>query len=348
MIRGVDDTHRRAADPEFARAVAALAAADRVVVATHENPDGDAVGSLVAAAAGLRGLGKRVRTYLEPGSSIPSELRLLDVSGLERGLDPADLADWTLLALDCATMRRLGRGHARLVEAAGVVVDIDHHYDNTRFGDVNLIDGDASSTAEILFDVLEALGVALTPEIAQALYVALVTDTGRFQQRTTGPSALRMAARLVDAGVDTERVYGLLFETMPMRKLRLLGRVIDHLVLYERGRVAVSHLSREDFLRVGATESDTEGLVDYLRAIRGVDVAALIREPPLAADGVAPPNRVSLRSRGTIDASEIARKMGGGGHRSAAGFSHGGDLPSIHRFVAAEAAARLPRIGSAA
>jgi phosphoesterase RecJ-like protein len=344
----VDDTHRRADDPEFARAVAAIAAAGRIVVATHENPDGDAIGSLVAASAGLRQLGKEVRTYLEPGSSIPSELRLLDVSGLERSLDPAGLDGWTLLAVDCATARRLGRAHGRLVEAAATVVSIDHHYDNTRFGDVNLIDGEASSTAEILFDVLEALDVELTVGIAQALYVALVTDTGRFQQRTTGPGALRMAARLVDAGVDTERVYELVFETMPLRKLRLLGRVIDHLVLYERGRVAVSHVEREDFLRLGAAESDTEGLVDYLRAIAGVDVAALIREPPLAADGLAPPNRISLRSRGTIDVSEIARKTGGGGHRSAAGFSHGGDLLAIHRFIAAEAAARLPRVGSAA
>jgi bifunctional oligoribonuclease and PAP phosphatase NrnA len=344
----VDDTQRRAADPEFARAVAALGAADRVVVATHENPDGDAIGSLVAAAAGLRQLGKEVRTYLEPCSSVPSELRLLDVSGLERHLDPGELEQWTLLAVDCATMRRLGRGHAAVVEAAGQVIDVDHHYDNTRFGDVNVIDGSASSSAEILLDLLEALGVALTPEIAQALYVALVTDTGRFQQRTTGPNALRMAARLVDAGVDIQRVYRRVFETVPLRKLQLLGRVIDHLVLYEHGRVAISHVKRGDFLRLGAAESDTEGLVDHLRAIRGVEVAALIREPPFDADGVAPPNRVSLRSRGGIDVSEIARKTGGGGHKQAAGFSHGGDLRSIHRFIAAEAAVRLPQVGSAA
>jgi bifunctional oligoribonuclease and PAP phosphatase NrnA len=196
--------------------------------------------------------------------------------------------------------------------------------------------------------VLEALRVDLTAEIAQALYVALVTDTGRFQQRTTGPSALRMAARLVDAGVDIQRVYGLVFETVPMRKLRLLGRVIDHLVLYERGRVAISHVERADFIGLGAAESDTEGLVDNLRAISGVEVAALIREPPLDSHGVAPPNRVSLRSRGAIDVSEIARKTGGGGHKQAAGFSHGGDLYSIHRFIAAEAAARLPEVDSAA
>jgi len=154
--------------------------------------------------------------------------------------------------------------------------------------------------------------------------------------------------RLVDAGVDIQRVYGLVFETVPMRKLRLLGRVIDHLTLYERGRVAISHVERADFIGLGAAESDTEGLVDNLRAISGVEVAALIREPPLDSDGVTPPNRVSLRSRGAIDVSEIARKTGGGGHKQAAGFSHGGDLATIHRFIAAEAAARLPHVGSAA
>jgi phosphoesterase RecJ-like protein len=337
----VDETQQRASDPGFANAVAALRAAPRIVVATHENPDGDAIGSLVAAAAGLRQLGKAVRTYLEPASSIPSELRLLDVAGLERHLDESELGSWTLLALDCATVRRLGRGHRGVVETAATVIDIDHHYDNTRFGAINLIDGSASSTAEILLDVLEALGVELTPDIAQSLYVALVTDTGRFQQRTTGANALRMAARLVDAGVDIQRVYQRVFETVPLRKLRLLGRVIDHLVLCEDGRVAISHLDRADFAELGAAESDTEGLVDHLRAIAGVEVAALIREPPLVAVGLASPNRVSLRSRGAIDVSEIARKVGGGGHKTAAGFSHAGDLASIHRFITGEAAVRL-------
>jgi bifunctional oligoribonuclease and PAP phosphatase NrnA len=344
----VDATPSRLSDPEFGHAASTLRAAERVWVATHENPDGDAIGSLVAAAAGLRALGKTVRTYLEPGSTIPSELRLLDVTGLERRLDPGGLAGWTLLTLDCATLRRLGHGHRSVIGAADAVVSIDHHYDNTRFGDVNLIDGGASSTAEILFDVLEALGAGLTPEIAQALYVALVTDTGRFQQRTTGPGALRMAARLVDAGVDIQRVYELVFETMPLRKLHLLGVVIENLVLYEGGRIAISHLERADFVRLAAAESDTEGLVDHLRAVSGVEVAALIREPQPALDGHPPPNRVSLRSRGGLDVSAIARKTGGGGHRQAAGFSHGGDIAAIRAFIAAEAALQLGVVDSAA
>jgi len=352
----VDETQKRASDPGFTNAVAALRAASRIVVATHENPDGDAIGSLVAAAAGLRQLGKTVRTYLEPSSSIPSELRLLDVTGLERHLDESELGSWTLLTLDCATMRRLGRGHRGVVEAAATVIDIDHHYDNTRFGAINLIDGSASSTAEILLDVLEALGVELTPDIAQSLYVALVTDTGRFQQRTTGANALRMAARLVDAGVDilsfggtkNGMLYGeaiVLLDPSKSDGLIFLRKLnMDHLVLCEDARVAISHLARADFAELDAAESDTEGLVDNLRAIAGVEVAALVREPPFADDGVAPPNRVSLRSRGSIDVSEIARKAGGGGHKQAAGFSHGGDVASIDRFIVTEAAARLQTV----
>jgi bifunctional oligoribonuclease and PAP phosphatase NrnA len=152
----------------------------------------------------------------------------------------------------------------------------------------------------------------------------------------------------VDAGVDIQRVYERVFETMPLRKLRLLGVVIDNLVLYEGGRIAISHVGRGDFARLGATESDTEGLVDHLRAVSGVEVAALIREPPPALDGRAPANRVSLRSRGGLDVSAIARKTAGGGHKQAAGFSHGGDIATIHAFIAAEAAAQLSLVNSAA
>jgi len=128
-------------------AVAALAAADRVVIATHENPDGDAIGSMTAAAAGLRQLGKEVRMYLEPASTIPHEVSFLDTDGLERDIDPAEIEGWTLLVVDCGNERRLGEIHEALRSSAGCVVDVDHHHDNSRFGDVNVVDGHASSTS---------------------------------------------------------------------------------------------------------------------------------------------------------------------------------------------------------
>ena len=205
-------------------AVAALAAADRVLIATHENPDGDAIGSMTAAAGGLRQLGKEVRMYLEPASTIPHEVSFLDTEGLERDTDPADVAGWTLLVVDCGNERRLGELHEALRASAGTVVDVDHHHDNSRFGDVNVVDGHASSTAEILARIFDGLGVEITPKIAEALYVGLVTDTGRFQYRTTSPEALRLAARLVEAGTDVHKVFERVFESVQLGKLLQIGR----------------------------------------------------------------------------------------------------------------------------
>ena len=321
--------------------VAALAAADQVLVATHENPDGDAIGSMSAAAAALRSLGKQVRTYLHHDSSIPHEVGFLDTGGLERRIDPASLDGWTLLAVDCGNERRMGPDHADLRAAAATVVDVDHHHDNSRFGDVNLVVGTASSSAEILADVFEALGVTLTPAIAEALYVGLVTDTGRFQYRTTSPKALRLGAQLVEAGADVHKVFELVFESMPFGKLVLLGRVIANAVSYQDGRLLISHVTRADLELAKGDEATTEGLIDNLRAVEGVEVAALIREQLPLEDGTITQNRVSLRSRGTIDVSQVARKSSGGGHKQAAGFSHPGGVDDIRRFIVSEIAAQL-------
>ena len=141
-----------------------------------------------------------VRTYLEPESTIPHEVAFLDTAGIERHVDPATLEGWALLALDCGNERRLGGQYTELLAHCAPVIDVDHHHDNSRFGAVNLIDGRASSTAEILVRIFDRLGVELTPAIAESLYVGLVTDTGRFQYRTTSPAALRLGARLVEAG----------------------------------------------------------------------------------------------------------------------------------------------------
>jgi phosphoesterase RecJ-like protein len=326
---------------DLAAVVAALRAADRVIIATHENPDGDAVGSLTAAAAALRSLGKEVRTYLEPESSIPHEVAFLDTNGLERTVDPESLEGWTLLALDCGNERRLGAQYADLLSRCSPVIDVDHHHDNSRFGGVNLIDGTASSTAEILVRIFDGLGAEITPEIAESLYVGLVTDTGRFQYRTTSPAALRLGARLVESGVDVHKVFERVFESVQPGKLRLLGRVIDHAVPYCDGRLLISHVTRDDLALVEGDEATTEGLIDHLRAVEGVQVAGLIREQVPLADGSITPNRVSLRSRGLIDVSVIARLSNGGGHKQAAGFSHPGSVDDIRGFIVSEVSAQL-------
>src|SRR5947207_6408108 len=300
---------------------AALRERDRFLVVTHENPDGDALGSLLATTLALRQLGKDAVMYLAGSSPVPREYTMLELGELEREL-PADFGERTLVAVDCAKADRMGPDPT-LVERAAFVVDIDHHHDNTRFGDVNLIVADASSTGEVLRDVFAELGVEVTPELAEPLYIALVTDTGRFQYTNTTPKALRLAAELVEAGADIHAVFQQVYESVEFAKLKLLARALGRAEVLEGGRIVVSHLLRTDFAEVGAAEPYSEGIIDYLRAVEGAELAVLIREQLNAPTQA---HKGSLRSSiDELDVSAIARRFGGGGHRQAAGFST--DLP---------------------
>jgi bifunctional oligoribonuclease and PAP phosphatase NrnA len=188
----------------------ALRDRDRFLLVTHENPDGDALGSVLALKLALDSLGKDSVMFLGGAGDLPLELGFMDLSLLSRELPP-DADERVFVALDCANERRLGLDPT-LLERVPLSLNVDHHHDNTRFGKINLIVPDASSTGEIVRDVLAELGVDLTPAIAEALYVALVTDTGRFQYTNTSPKALRLAAELVEAGVDVHQVFQALYE----------------------------------------------------------------------------------------------------------------------------------------
>ncbi|MEX0851352.1 MAG: DHH family phosphoesterase, partial [Gaiellaceae bacterium] len=189
----------------MAAVVAALGENERFLVAAHENPDGDALGSLLATHLALRQLGKESAMFVAGQAPLPGEYTFLPLDDVQREL-PADHAQRVLVAVDCAKEERLGPDSS-LLEQSPFTIDIDHHHDNTRFGDVNLIVADASSTGEILADVFRELAVEITPEIAEPLYVALVTDTGRFQYANTSSKALRLAADLIDAGADWHKVF---------------------------------------------------------------------------------------------------------------------------------------------
>lgn len=306
----------------------ALRRHERFLVVTHENPDGDALGSLLASTVALRKLGKDAVMYLPGTTPLPREYGFMALDDLVRE-PPADAAERVLLAVDCAKAERIGDPQA--IERAPLVLDVDHHHDNSRFGDVNLVVADASSTAEVVGDVLRELGVALTPQIAEALYVGLVTDTGRFQYTNTTPKALRLAADLVEAGADVHGIFRRVYETVQFAKLKLLARALDRARLYEGGRLLVSVLLRRDFEEAGAAEPYSEGIIDYLRQAEGAELVALIREPP--TDG-GPTYRVSLRSsKDEVDVSAIARQAGGGGHRQAAGFSSELSLDEIVELI---------------
>jgi phosphoesterase RecJ-like protein len=305
---------------------------DRIAVVSHENPDGDALGSLLGVSRALRELGKDVVMYLEGTAPLPAEYRFLDLAGVAREL-PADIDERVLLAVDCANERRIGESN-EAVERAAFVLDVDHHHDNSRFGDVNLVVPDASSTAEVVRDVLRELDVELTPAIAEALYVGLVTDTGRFQYTNTTPKALRLAAELVEAGADVHGIFRHVYETVQFAKLKLLARALDRARLFDGGRLVVSYLLRGDFAEVGAEEPFSEGIIDHLRAVEGSEMVALIREPP-RDEG--PSRRISLcSSHDEVDVSAIARLRGGGGHPQAAGFSSEEPIEEIIEFLRGE------------
>jgi len=318
--------------------VAALREHERFLVASHENPDGDALGSILALGLALQQLGKDAVLYLAGSLPLPHEYGFMRLDGLRRA-PPDDAGERVLLALDCANERRLGPDPG-VLERAELVVNVDHHHDNTRFGDVSLIVPDASSTSEILRDLFEELGVRLTPEIAEALYIALVTDTGRFQYANTTPKALRLAAELVEAGANVHRVFQDVYENVAFAKIKLLARALAKARVLEGGRIIVSDLERTDFDAAGAEEPFAEGIIDFLRAVEGTELVALIREPP-TQNG--PTRRVSLRTRAEgVDASAIARKSGGGGHRQAAGFSSEASADEIVDFIRREFLAQAP------
>src|SRR5436190_4993072 len=242
------------------RAVAeALRSHDRFLIVTHENPDGDALGSLLAMKLALDSLGKDNEMYLYGDAPLPREYAFMQLDGLRRDL-PADVAERVLVALDCANEERMGPDPA-LLEQAPLTIDIDHHHDNTRFGRLNLVVPDASSTGEVLRDVFAELDVELTPEIAEALYIALVTDTGRFQYTNTTPKTLRLAAELVEAGVDVHRIFQGIYESVDFAKLKLLARALDHAQVYEGGRLVISYLLRSDFHDLGVGEEYAEGII---------------------------------------------------------------------------------------
>lgn len=319
---------------DLAAVAEALRAGDRFLLVTHENPDGDALGSILGLKLALERMGRDAVMYLAGDTDPPAEYAFMPLQDLRRRL-PEDASGRTLVALDCASAKRMGEA-AQLLEQVPVSVNVDHHHDNTRFARINLVVPEASSTGEIVRDILRELDLALTPDIAEALYIALVTDTGRFQYANTTPKALRLAAELVEAGVDVHRVFQGIYESVDFAKLKLLARALDRARIYEGGKLVVSHLLRSDFTELGVGEEYAEGIIDYLRAVDGAQVAAVIREPPEPPDA---PRRVSLRaSSDEIDVSAIARKRGGGGHRQAAGFSSREPIDRITEFLRAELA----------
>jgi bifunctional oligoribonuclease and PAP phosphatase NrnA len=319
------------------RVADAIRAGDRFLLTTHENPDGDALGSLLATHQILEALGKDSVMFLAAKEfPLPVEYRFLPLEEVFHE-PPADIADRLVVFLDCGNIDRMPVDF--LQNGENRVINIDHHHDNTRFGSVNLVDVDASCTAEIVYDLAGLLDVQLTPEIANALYVGLVTDTGKFMYENTDARSHRMAAGLIEAGVQVNEIYRRLYEHAPIEKLKLLARALQGIALSDRGRLAVTYISKEDYEATGGSEALTEGIIDHLRTIDGTLVAAVVRDQ---ADGGRAARKVSMRSTdGQVDVSAIARVHGGGGHRRAAGFGTDLEYEQVVEFLIGEIDAQL-------
>ncbi len=308
-----------------------LTASERFLITTHEGPDGDALGSTLALHEALTQLGKDSIMFLaEKEFPLPLEYRFLPLQEVFHEA-PADLADRTVIFLDCGNIDRMP---VQWLRDGKRMLNVDHHHDNTRFADVNLVDVEASSTAEIIFEICRSIGAEITESIAQSLYVGLITDTGMFMYENTDARTHRVAADLIDAGVDVNGIFRRLYERVPEAKLKLIARALERIDRHLDGALSTTYLSADDYAATGADETLTEGIIDFVRGIEGTSVAAVVRDK---AEGNRQARKVSLRSTdGSVDVSLIARKMGGGGHRRAAGFSTDQSYDELVTFLSDE------------
>jgi len=310
---------------------------ERFLLTAHEGPDGDALGSLLGMHHLLCQLGKDSVMFLAAKEfPLPIEYRFLPLEEVFHE-PPADMADRAVIFLDCGNIDRMPVDF--LSEDGHFTINIDHHHDNTHFGDVNLVEVDASCTAEIVYELAILLGVELTAEMASALYVGLVTDTGKFMYDNTNARTHRIAADLIEAGVEVDQTYRRLYEHVPIEKLRLLSRALEGIEYHCDDALVLACITAADYAASGAGEEMTEGIIDHLRSVEGARVAALIRD--LGDRGQAA-RKVSLRSSdGEVDVSAIARLHGGGGHKRAAGFSTDLELAALIPFLCGEVSAQL-------
>ncbi len=314
------------------RASDALCAAREIVIATHVNPDGDTLGSALALAHALRGMGKQVTVMSHDG--VPDIYRWMP--GQETVITETPRRDFDLaIVCDTGTLDRVGRARPA-IESAPVSIDVDHHVGEGEFGDVRVIDARASATGELVYELLRVLGAEIDRPIAECLMCAILTDTGSFRYMNVTPNTFRIAGALMRGGAWPAAISELVFENRSLGSLKLLGRALDALQVSADGRVAWSHVRARDYEELGATDEETEGIVSHVRAVRGVLVGVLFREIP------GKKIRISLRAREGYDVNRVARAFGGGGHMLAAGCSLDLPLEEAERQVLEEVARWMP------
>lgn len=289
----------------------------RFLVSSHQRPDGDAVGSAVGMALALRALGKQADVVMD---SVPPPFLqpFPGVDAIRVTSEVTDVTDGSII-MECGSLARTGvQGLDR-----SPVINIDHHLGNTHYGAINWVDESAAACGELVFSLVEALGVPLTPEIATHIYLAVLTDTGSFHFSHITPRTFEIAGRCVAAGADPHWIARTHYNSYSLARARIFGHVLHHMRLDDSGRVALLTMTREAAEQAGASSDDTDGLINFPLTVKDIEAVAFLTE---AKEG---PWRVSMRSKGDIDVAAIARTFGGGGHKNAAGCPVTGDRAGV-------------------
>jgi phosphoesterase RecJ-like protein len=290
-----------------------------ILIASHAEPDGDSVGSLVALGLALTKLDKKITMHTP--SPIPAVYRFLPGAGrIVQQIKSADIYDLALV-LDCGDLTRIGETSAEIGRIP-IVINIDHHVSNTGFGHIQFIDTDACATAEIVYRLINALEIPFDKAIATSIYTGILTDTGSFRFSNTNQAAFAISKAMTDAGVEPHNVAQRVFGTYSLGRIKLLNMLLNSIEISENGKLSMMTVTRSMLNTTGTNTEDLDGMINYARRIEDVKVAALIHEIKNGAGKFANMNRyhVSLRSDSSVDVAKIAGKFGGGGHTSAAGF----------------------------
>jgi len=305
--------------------IKAIRSAKSAIILTHIDPDGDAIGSMLAVHLALKKAGKK--TFMYCRDPVPEMYRFLpDADKVKNEIKPGRTFD-VAIVLDCAYSSRVNRT-VDLKSLTGKVINIDHHPDNSKFGSINLVEK-ISSVAEILFKLLKKMNVNITKNIAACLYTGIMTDTGNFRYDYTTADTLAVAESLARSGAEISKIAMQIYETKTMSSIKVLGAAMYRLESSESGYVAWTVLPKQLMDSLGAKSEDLTGLVDYIRSIKGVEVAVLFREE---CDGI----KVNFRSKFNVNVSQIAKNLGGGGHIRASGAELKGPLESVKEKVLAE------------
>jgi bifunctional oligoribonuclease and PAP phosphatase NrnA len=300
---------------------------NKILVVCHANPDGDAIGSLIALGLALETLNKKITLYCE--SPIPAVYRFLPA--VHRVVKKIGRLNYdAAVILDCGDLSRVGKA-VSFVKQIPVIVNIDHHVTNTGFGHLQLIDTSACATAEIVYRLIKQMGLSFDKPIATSIYTGILADTGSFRFSNTNKAAFSICQEMVEIGVDPYNIAQHVYGTYSLSRIKLLNLALDSIELSKNGKLSIMTLTKDMFDETHTQSEDVDGLINYAKRIEDVEVAALIQEQHNGKKRSKTPNRfhVSLRSDGAVDVAAIASLFGGGGHSSAAGFSIESTLSNI-------------------